>query len=114
MPLNPAGVNQAQTRQHAAAHDQSAAVRLVAGPGTGKSASIEERFFWLLNSGLHPRHIYGVSFTRAASKDLRILAGLNAQGYVAPRWQRAIYDAWISLFEPPHDELFAAPIRISA
>jgi DNA helicase-2/ATP-dependent DNA helicase PcrA len=74
VPLNPAGVNQAQTRQHAAAHDQSAAVRLVAGPGTGKSASIEERFFWLLNSGVHPRHIYGVSFTRAASKDLRLRA----------------------------------------
>ena len=48
------------------------------------------------------------------SETIRILAGLNAQGYVAPRWQRAMCDAWISLFEPPHDELFAAPIRISA
>ena len=47
------------------------------------------------------------------SETIRILASLNAQGYVAPRWQRAMYDAWISLFEPPDDELFAAPIQIS-
>jgi DNA helicase-2/ATP-dependent DNA helicase PcrA len=84
VPLNPIGVNQAQVRQHNAAHDQSAAVRLVAGPGTGKSASIEERFFWLLGSGVHPRHIYGVSFTRAASKDLHLRATIycNSKGAI--------------------------------
>jgi hypothetical protein len=48
------------------------------------------------------------------AETIRIVAGLNAQGYVTPRWQRAMYDAWISVFEPPDDDLFAAPIRVSA
>ena len=72
MPLNQADLQSAAARQVAAAHDPSAAIRLVAGPGTGKSASIEQRYLWLLNSGVHPRHIYCVSFTRAASKDLHL------------------------------------------
>jgi ATP-dependent DNA helicase UvrD/PcrA len=51
----------------------SAAVRLVAGPGTGKSATIEERFRWLYaDLHVHPRRVFGVSFTRAASTDLKL------------------------------------------
>lgn len=74
MPLDPHDVEEARCRQHGAAQDPSDTVRLVAGPGTGKSASIEERFRWLCHSGVNPRHVYGVSFTRAASKDLHLRA----------------------------------------
>lgn len=72
MPLNADDVQAAQDRQHAASRDASSTVRLVAGPGTGKSASIEERFRWLYeDGGIDPRHVFGVSFTRAASQDLK-------------------------------------------
>jgi ATP-dependent DNA helicase UvrD/PcrA len=70
VPLNPQQIKSAEARQAAAAQDMSPAVRLVAGPGTGKSASIEQRYLCLLQAGVRPRRIYGVSFTRAASKDL--------------------------------------------
>ena len=71
MPLTPQQVLAAEAIQHAAAHDASRQSRLVAGPGTGKSRSIEERIRWLLASGIPPQTIYVVSFTRAASRDLQ-------------------------------------------
>lgn len=64
-------VQAAEAVQRAAAHDCSSQVRLVAGPGTGKSFSIEERVRWLLAKGVHPRSIAVVSFTRASSIELR-------------------------------------------
>ena len=57
--------------QSAAAHDTSPQIRLVAGPGTGKSFSIGERIAWLINQGVPPNRIYAVSFTRAAADDLK-------------------------------------------
>ena len=48
MPITPEQIAAAQAVQHAAAHDSSACVRLVAGPGTGKSSAIEARICWLL------------------------------------------------------------------
>lgn len=57
--------------QHAAAHDERDRVRLVAGPGTGKSSTIEERVAWLLRNGTDPETIWAVSFTRASARDLR-------------------------------------------
>jgi DNA helicase-2/ATP-dependent DNA helicase PcrA len=60
----------AQTQAAQAAEPQ---VRLVAGPGTGKSRTVEERVHWLLESQqTPPDSIYVVSFTRAASTDLRL------------------------------------------
>ena len=56
--------------QHAAAHDGSPQVRLVAGPGTGKSFSIGERIHWLLQTGIPASQIYAVSFTNAAATEL--------------------------------------------
>lgn len=70
MPIRDEQKTAAQTVQHAAAHDQSPQVRLLAGPGTGKSSSIEERVHWLLTDGVAPGKIVAVSFTRAAAKDL--------------------------------------------
>jgi superfamily I DNA/RNA helicase len=65
MPLSTAQLN--------AAHDPADIVRLVAGPGTGKSKSIEERVSWLINQKVQkvpPTSIYVLSFTKFASEDL--------------------------------------------
>jgi UvrD/REP helicase N-terminal domain len=57
MPITPQQIQAAQATQRAAAHDGSPQIRLVAGPGTGKSFSIEERVCWLLGQGIQPRSI---------------------------------------------------------
>lgn len=72
MPITAAQIAAAQVVQHAAAQDGGNQVRLVAGPGTGKSASIEERICWLIRQGVAPDAIYAVSFTRASALDLRL------------------------------------------
>jgi len=71
MPLSQAQIQTAQAAQHAAARNPRAQVRLVAGPGTGKSSAIQERIRWLLSQGAGADTIYAVSFTRAAALDLR-------------------------------------------
>lgn len=71
MPITPAQLAAAQAVQLAAAHDPSPRVRLVAGPGTGKSSSIEERICWLLSQNVPAHSIHVVSFTRASALDLR-------------------------------------------
>ena len=71
MTLSPQGVGAAQAVQEAAAHARQAQVRLVAGPGTGKSSAIERRVCWLLTEGLNPADIAVVSFTKASVIDLR-------------------------------------------
>ena len=70
MALSPQDVEAAQATQEAAAHAGQAQVRLVAGPGTGKSSTIEERVCWLLREGLDPANIAVVSFTNASVIDL--------------------------------------------
>lgn len=65
-------IQQAKNVQDNAAHDLNAAVRLVAGPGSGKSFVIEERVTWLIqNQNISPNDIIAVSFTRASANDLR-------------------------------------------
>jgi DNA helicase II / ATP-dependent DNA helicase PcrA len=71
MPLRQIDIDNAVAAQEAAARDGSAAIRLVAGPGTGKSATIEERVRWLLAQGTEPERIFAVSFTRASATELR-------------------------------------------
>ncbi len=71
MPFTPMQIAAAQAVQHAAAGDAKPQVRVVAGPGTGKSATIEERVRWLLAAGVPPTAIHAVSFTRASARDLR-------------------------------------------
>jgi superfamily I DNA/RNA helicase len=70
MALTAQQIQAAEAAQFVAARDQTNQVRLIAGPGTGKSRSIEERVRWLLASGTPPQRIHVVSFTRAASRDL--------------------------------------------
>src|SRR5580693_3742560 len=72
MPITPPQVQAAVAIQGAAAHDGSQQIRLVAGPGTGKSYSIEERVCWLLAQGIQPQSVAVVSFTRASSVELRV------------------------------------------
>ena len=71
MSITQAQIQVAQAVQHAAAHDAAPQVRVVSGPGTGKSFTIEERVCWLLSNGIAPGEICAVSFTRASSLDLR-------------------------------------------
>jgi DNA helicase-2/ATP-dependent DNA helicase PcrA len=61
----------AKANQDAVAHDANAPIRLIAGPGTGKSFTIQERVNWLLQNGVPPETIYVISFTRASSLDLK-------------------------------------------
>src|SRR6266404_1086017 len=84
MAITPQQIQAAEATQRAAAHDASQQIRLVAGPGTGKSFSIEERVCWLLGQGIQPIGITVVSFTRASSVELRsrihaYCAGRNQQ-----------------------------------
>ncbi len=69
--------------QEVAAHDGSDQVRTIAGPGTGKSYTVEERVCWLLGLGVEARTIAAVSFTRASARDLqgRIQAACAGRGH---------------------------------
>lgn len=70
MPITQAQYQAAQVSQHTAAQDLAMQVRLVAGPGTGKSFSIGERVNWLLSNGVPASGIFAVSFTNAAAEEL--------------------------------------------
>lgn len=52
----------------AAASEQR--VRVIAGPGTGKSFAMKRRVAKLLESGVSPQEILAVTFTRVAAEDL--------------------------------------------
>ena len=75
----------AEAVQEAAAQAPQAQVRLVAGPGTGKSSTIERRVCWLLTEGLDPAEIAVVSFTNASVIDLlgRLHAYCHAHAHAA-------------------------------
>jgi DNA helicase-2/ATP-dependent DNA helicase PcrA len=91
VPLRREQIDEAEKAQHLAAHDTSEHVRVVAGPGTGKSATIEERVCWLLaENHVAPECIVAVSFTRASAMDLgkrieqaRVDRGLGGSDAVA-------------------------------
>ena len=78
MPITNAQIQAAEAIQDAAAHDPSLQVRLVAGPGTGKSRTIEERVRWLLAQHVPAAAIAVVSFTRASSNEPAAAFGLTA------------------------------------
>ena len=83
MPFKESTYDEAVKAQQAAAHDPREQVRTIAGPGTGKSFTIEERVCWLLAQGASPRSIAAVSFTRASARDLerRIRDACESQGH---------------------------------
>jgi DNA helicase II / ATP-dependent DNA helicase PcrA len=56
-------------------------VRVIAGPGTGKSFAMKRRVAKLLESGIAPKEILAVTFTRVAAEDLhRELQKLGVPG----------------------------------
>jgi superfamily I DNA/RNA helicase len=71
MPITAAQRAAAEQHQWNAAQDVHAQIRLVAGPGTGKSKTIEKRVAQVLNGGANPADVYVISFTVAASAELR-------------------------------------------
>ncbi len=63
----------------------------MAGPGTGKSKAIEERFRWLyVDQHVDSRHVFGISFTRASSKDLRLRVVSYFSTHQVPLHQEAV------------------------
>jgi DNA helicase-2/ATP-dependent DNA helicase PcrA len=70
MPITTAQSAHAEQMQWTAARDGAPQVRLVAGPGTGKSHTIEKRVAHLLENGATPGNIYVISFTRATCAEL--------------------------------------------
>jgi DNA helicase-2/ATP-dependent DNA helicase PcrA len=70
MELDPKDLEQASKAQRVAAKDLSPQVRVVAGPGTGKSQTIEQRVAELLRMEIDPSHIAIISFTNASVRDL--------------------------------------------
>lgn len=59
----------------------NARVRVVAGPGTGKSFAMKRRVARILEDGVDPRVILPVTFTNVAAEDLhRELVGMGVQG----------------------------------
>jgi DNA helicase-2/ATP-dependent DNA helicase PcrA len=71
MPITQQQKAQAEQKQWNAARDGAPQVRLVAGPGTGKSHTIEKRVAHLLSNGATPGNVYVISFTRATCAELR-------------------------------------------
>jgi len=70
VPIAPAQIAEAEHQQWQAAQDPASAIRLIAGPGTGKSAAIERRVAHVLNSGANLNNVYVISFTRATCAEL--------------------------------------------
>jgi DNA helicase II / ATP-dependent DNA helicase PcrA len=66
---------------HAIASSTNARVRVVAGPGTGKSFAMKRRVARLLEEDIDPARILPVTFTRVAAEDLhRELVGMGVTG----------------------------------
>jgi DNA helicase-2/ATP-dependent DNA helicase PcrA len=71
MPITEAQRAAAEEQQRNAAEDDAQHIRLIAGPGTGKSRTIERRVAHVLREGATPGNVYVVSFTRATCDELR-------------------------------------------
>ena len=66
---------------YAIAADEARFIRVVAGPGTGKSFALKRRVARLLEAGVSPGRILPVTFTRVAAEDLqRELVNMEVAG----------------------------------
>lgn len=66
---------------YAIASDPSKKIRIIAGPGTGKSFALKRRVSKLLEDNINPEKILAVTFTRVAAEDLyRELTNLHIEG----------------------------------
>jgi len=74
------GLNQ-DTPAYEFASSTASVVRVMAGPGTGKSFAMRRRVARLLEEGVEPERILAVTFTRTAAADLRSeINNLNLEG----------------------------------
>jgi DNA helicase-2/ATP-dependent DNA helicase PcrA len=74
------GLNPESTAYRIAA-DDGARIRVLAGPGTGKSFAIKKRITRLLEQGAVPNRVLAVTFTRMAAADLiRDIRSLGVEG----------------------------------
>ena len=72
---------QPQSPAYGIAADDSRYIRVLAGPGTGKSYALKRRVARLLESGVAAKRILPVTFTKVAAEDLqRELSGLAVAG----------------------------------
>ena len=63
------------------AASENTRIRVVAGPGAGKSFAMKRRVARLLEQGIEPKFILPVTFTRVAAEDLhRELVGMGVPG----------------------------------
>jgi len=70
MPFTAEQIASAEESQLSAATDDTRFVRLVAGPGTGKSKTIEKRVAYVLENGTPGTRVAVISFTRATCQEL--------------------------------------------
>ena len=69
------------TTAHSIASSLNSKIRVVAGPGTGKSFAMKRRVARLLETGIAPSNILPVTFTRVAAEDLhRELVSMGTPG----------------------------------
>ena len=69
------------TPAYSIARSESKRIKVIAGPGTGKSFAMKRRVARLLEEGVSPKRILAVTFTRVAAEDLhRELVGLGVAG----------------------------------
>jgi ATP-dependent helicase/nuclease subunit A len=57
--------------QHAAIHRTGQDVCVVAGPGSGKTRVLVQRFCWLAQQGVSPRNILAITFTDKAANEIK-------------------------------------------
>jgi DNA helicase-2/ATP-dependent DNA helicase PcrA len=70
-----------QSPAYQIAADQSRYIRVLAGPGTGKSFALKRRVARLLESGVPPTRILPITFTKVAAEDLqRELVNMGVAG----------------------------------
>uniref|UniRef100_A0A1J3F5Q6 DNA 3'-5' helicase n=1 Tax=Noccaea caerulescens TaxID=107243 RepID=A0A1J3F5Q6_NOCCA len=65
-------------QRDAACSDVSTPLMVIAGPGSGKTSTMVGRVLVMLNEGLHPSNILAMTFTTAATSEMRERIGKSA------------------------------------